>query len=326
VHYGLQELTQTHKRGLQALRQVSGRDGKAATVGEVGFQLAPRLNASGRLGSAVASVALLTAQDTPEAVRLAQELDAVNQQRRAVQQAIEEAVHARIAQQYGGQPPAALVLGDPAWHLGVVGIVAARIAEAYHRPTFLLQILGDTARGSGRSIPAFDLYQGLQHCARWLRQFGGHKYAAGLTMDAAHVPSLQEDLSRFAADTLLPSDLHPTLHLDAVVSLADITPAVVEQLAGFAPHGAGNPAPLLCAQGVQLAAPPRRLGQQGQHARVRLAQNGTTLEAIAFHMAERVVSLASAGILDIAFTPTINTWQGRYDVELQLRALRPHDS
>jgi single-stranded-DNA-specific exonuclease len=324
VHYGLQELTQTRKPGLQALRQVSGREGKPATGGEVGFQLAPRLNASGRLGSAVASVALLTADDTREALRLAQDLDAVNQQRRALQTAIEEAVHERITRQYGGQPPAALVLGDPTWHLGVVGIVAARIAETYHRPTFLLQIAGNTARGSGRSIPAFNLYQGLQHCARWLRQFGGHKYAAGLTMDATYVPHLQEDLIRFAADTLAPADLHPTLHLDAVVTLADITPAMVEQLAGFAPHGAGNPTPILCAQGVQIIAPPRLLGQHGQHVRMRISQNGTVLEAIAFHMVEQVLSLAPQGLLDIAFTPAFNTWQGRSDIELHVRALRLH--
>ena len=205
---------------MQALRQVSGRAGKSATVGEVGFQLAPRLNASGRLGSAAESVALLLAESDQEAAFLAQRLDAVNQERRALQQSIEAAVHDCIARQYGDHLPAALVLADPEWHLGVVGIVAARIAERYHRPTFLLQIQGNTARGSGRSIPAFDLYQGLQHCARWLRQFGGHKYAAGLTMDAAHVPHLQEDFVRFAAQTLTPHDLCPTLHLDVFVALA----------------------------------------------------------------------------------------------------------
>jgi single-stranded-DNA-specific exonuclease len=324
VHYGLQELTQTRKLGLHALRQVSGRGGKTATVGEVGFQLAPRLNASGRLGSAVESVALLTTSQAQEAERLAQSLDAVNQQRRAWQQRIEEAVHERIAQQYGGHPPAALVLGDPTWHLGVVGIVAARIAETYHRPTFLLQINGDTTRGSGRSIPTFNLYHGLQHCARWLQRFGGHKYAAGLTMDTAYLPNLQEDFIRFAEDTLGPDDLHPTLHIDATVSLAEIDAVLLEQLAGFAPHGAGNPAPLLCARGIKLASPLRRLGQQGQHAKFRVAHNGTTLEVIAFHLAEHIASLAHADALDIAFTPIINTWQGRSQIELQLRAARQH--
>jgi single-stranded-DNA-specific exonuclease len=324
VHYGLQELAQTDKLGLHALRRVSGRDGKPVTVGEVGFQLAPRLNASGRLGSAIESVTLLTADNSLEAKRLAQSLDAVNHQRRALQQSIEAAVHERIARQYGGRPPAALVLGDPSWHLGVVGVVASRIAEAYYRPTFLLQINGKTARGSGRSIPTFNLYQGLQHCARWLRQFGGHKYAAGLTMDTEHIPALRKDFIRFVEATLTPVDLRPTLHLDAVVSLAELTPALVEKLACFAPHGAGNPTPLLCAQGVQIASPLRRLGQQGQHVRFRVAQNGTHMEVIAFHIAEQVLALEHHGLFDLAFTPTLNTWQGRYDVELQLRALRPH--
>ena len=213
VHYGLQELTQSLKPGLQALRQVSGRQGKAASVGEVGFQLAPRLNASGRLGSAAQSLELLMARERAEAERLAGLLDDVNQQRRTLQSNVEQAVHERIADQYGDTPPAAIVLGDADWHLGVVGIVAARIAETYHRPTFLLQISGGTARGSGRSIPAFDLYDGLQQCAEWLQQFGGHRYAAGLTMAAEHLPALQEAFIRYADDHLDPDALRPVLRL-----------------------------------------------------------------------------------------------------------------
>jgi len=324
VHYGLQELTQTRKPGLQALRQVSGKTDKPAGVGEVGFQLAPRLNASGRLGSAMHSVQLLTAREAHEATRLAHLLDAVNQQRRALQQAIEEAVHERIARQYNGRPPAAIVLGDPAWHLGVVGIVAAKIVEAYHRPTFLLHINGDTTRGSGRSIPAFNLYLGLQRCAQWLRQFGGHKYAAGLTMDTAQLPFLQEDLIRFAEDTLAPEDLQPTLHLDAVVTLAEITPALLADLEGCGPHGAGNPVPLFCARAVQVASPIRRLGQQGQQARFRVAQEGVLLDVVAFQQAEQVTALPPGAVLDIAFTPTLNTWRDQRTLELHLRALQLH--
>src|SRR5262249_51909633 len=200
---------------------------KPARLGTVCFRLAPRINTSCRLGSAKDSVALLTANEGHEAERLAQRLDTVNQQRRTLQQVMETAVHERIAQQYNGRPPAAIVLGGPAWHLGIVGVVAAKIVEASHRPPFLLHINGDTARGSGRSIPAFNLYHGLQHCAQWLRQFGGHKYAAGLTMNTSYLPFLQENLIRFAADTLTSEDLQPMLHLDAVVALADITPALV---------------------------------------------------------------------------------------------------
>ncbi len=323
VHHGLQELTQTRKPGLQALRQVSQREGKPATVGEVGFQLAPRLNASGRLASALESVALLTADNRLEAERLAQSLDAINQQRRDMQRAIEATVEERIMRHYDGHPPAAIILGDPDWHHGIVGIVAARVAETYHRPTFLLQIEGDTARGSGRSIPNFNLYQGLQHCARWLKRFGGHKYAAGLTMDVEHLPHLQEEFIRFAEETLTPDDLRPTLRLDANVALSDMTLDLMEQLADFAPHGPSNPTPLFCAQGVRITSSPRRLGQQGQHVRFRVAQNGATQEVIAFHMADQVLPLASGSVVDLAFTPTINTWQGRYNVELQLRAIRP---
>lgn len=322
VHHGLQELSQSQKPGLQALRRVSQRADKPATAGEVGFQLAPRLNASGRLASAQDSVALLIADDPTEAEHLAQRLDAVNQQRRALQQSIETTVHERIMRHYDGQPPAAIILAAPDWHHGVVGIVAARIAETYHRPTFLLQIEGDTARGSGRSIPNFDLYQGLQHCSRWLKRFGGHKYAAGLSMDASYLPYLQETFIRFAEERLRPEELYPTLRIDAEVKLADITLSLMEHLAHFAPHGPGNPTPILCARAVQIVSPPRRLGQQSQHVRFRTTQHGVTLSVIAFNMADQVLSLANTPAVDIAFTPTINTWQGRYEVELQLRAMQ----
>ena len=325
VHYGLQELTHTLKPGLQALRQVSGHQGKAANVGEVGFQLAPRLNASGRLGSAAQSLELLMARDREEAQRLAGLLDAVNQQRRTLQRDVEQMVHERIGQHYGGTPPAAIVLGDADWHLGVVGIVAARIAETYHRPTFLLQINGDTARGSGRSIPAFDLYNGLRHCAEWLQQFGGHRYAAGLTMAAEHLPALQEAFIRYADDRLEPDDMQPVVRLDAVVLLADITEKLVNELTALAPHGSSNPVPVFAACGVRRASPIRRLGQEGQHARFRVEQDDVSLEAIAFRQGDHVAEVAAgSGEFDIAFTPVINTWRDRRTLELQLRDLRPH--
>jgi single-stranded-DNA-specific exonuclease len=323
THHGLQVLTQTHKPGLQALRRVSQREGKPATAGEVGFQLAPRLNASGRLASAGDSVALLTTDDPTEAERLAQRLDTVNQQRRTLQESIESTVHERIMRHYDGQPPAAIILAAPDWHHGVVGIVAARIAETYHRPTFLLQIEGDTARGSGRSIPNFNLYEGLQHCARWLKRFGGHKYAAGLSMDAAYLPYLQETFIRFTEERLRPEDMYPILRLDALVTLTDVTLSLVERMAHFAPHGPGNPTPAFCARAVQIVSSPRRLGQHNQHIRFQATQHGVTLSVIAFNMADQVLSLADALAVDIAFTLTINTWQGRYEVELQLRAIRP---
>jgi single-stranded-DNA-specific exonuclease len=144
-------------------------------------------------------------------------------------------------------------------------------------------------------------------------------------MDAAYLPHLQEDFVRFATQTLTPRDLCPTLHLDMFVALADITPTLLEQLANFAPHGAHNPTPLFGAQQVQIVSPLRLLGQQGQHVRCRMAQNGTIIDVIAFNMAEQVRSFATTDLLDIAFTPTLNTWQGQYTVELQLRALRSHE-
>ena len=325
VQHGLEELTRTLKPGLQALRQVSGRQGRNASVGEVGFQLAPRLNASGRLGSAEQSLELLMASERAEAERLAARLDDVNRMRRTLQADIERSVHERIDRQYGGAPPAAIVLGDEDWHLGVVGIVAARIAETYHRPTFLLQIDGTTARGSGRSIPTFDLYDGLQHCAEWLERFGGHRYAAGLTVAVDNLAALQEAFIRYADDLLEAQDLRPVLRLESVVPLCDIDHAMVNELASLEPHGPGNPMPVLAACGVRIASSIRRLGQDGQHARFSVEQDGRSLEVIAFRIADRIAEATAGGSeLDIAFVPVINTWGNRQTLELQLRDLRPH--
>ena len=325
VQHGLEELSRTLKPGLQALRQVSGRQGKSASVGEVGFQLAPRLNASGRLGSAEQSLRLLMARERAEAETLAAALDEVNRERRTLQADIEQSVHERIERQYGGTPPAAIVLGDAGWHLGVVGIVAARIAETYHRPTFLLQIDGNTARGSGRSIPAFDLYDGLQHCAEWLEQFGGHRYAAGLTVAVDNLAALQEAFIRYADDRLGAEDLRPVLRLESVVALANIDRAMVDELASLEPHGPGNPLPVLAASGVSITSSIRRLGKEGQHARFKVEQDGRSLDVIAFRIAERVAEATEKGsMLDIAFVPVINTWGNQSTLELQLRDLRPH--
>jgi single-stranded-DNA-specific exonuclease len=143
-------------------------------------------------------------------------------------------------------------------------------------------------------------------------------------MDAVHVPYLQEDFIRFAEDTLTPDDLRPILSIDATASLADITPALLTQLAHFTPHGVGNPVPLFCAHGVQIASPPRPMGQDGQHVRFRAMQGTVMLESVAFQQAKQVFALASTGLVDLAFTPTINTWQGRNTIELHIRALRSH--
>jgi single-stranded-DNA-specific exonuclease len=158
-----------------------------------------------------------------------------------------------------------------------------------------------------------------------LQRFGGHKYAAGLSMATVHLPFLQEDFVRFAADTLKPQDLQPTLRLDAIAPLDEITLPAVLELERCGPHGAGNPVPLFAAHEVRLSSAIRTMGTQQQHARFRVSQDDTSLEVVAFQMASRVQKLAPGTLLDIAFTPIINTWNGQRKVELQLRDLRLSD-
>ena len=267
-------------------------------------------------------MALLTTHEAHEAERLAQLLDTVNQQRRTLQQAMETAVHERIAQQYHGRPrrPSCSVIppGTSGW--------SALSQRRWWKP-IIVPLFSYTSMATRRVVQAGAFHPltstwPLALCPM-APAVGGHKHAAGLTMDTAHLPLLQENLMRFAADTLSHLKTYNRGCLWMRCPLADITPALVAELERCEPHGAGNPTPLFCAQAVQLASPVRRLGQQGQHARFRVTQDGATLNVVAFHQAEQVLALPARAVVDLAFTPIINTWRDQSQLEPP-PAIRPH--
>lgn len=326
VRHGLKRLRETHSVGLNALLEVAGLREKASLgSGDIAFFLAPRLNAAGRLGCARLVVELLTTTSSPRAAELARFLDKQNQDR----QQLERRILAQAREALDGaasDQAAAFVLDHPDWHIGVIGIVAGRLAEQFARPALLIAWHGesDIGQGSGRSVPGFALHEALQACGEGLISHGGHAAAAGFRIPRAVLPAFRERFCAYAASHFETRPSTPKLTLDAEVPLSVLTRPVVESLAQLEPFGASNPRPLLLAGPVQVAGTPRRIGNGERHLMFRVRQEGIEHRAIAFNLGERAEELMSAdGWCCLVFTPSINEWQGRRDVQLEIRDFHP---
>ncbi|MBE3589159.1 MAG: single-stranded-DNA-specific exonuclease RecJ [Thermoanaerobacteraceae bacterium] len=320
VKYGLPKLAATGSPGLKALMQVSGIKPEGMGVRDVGFGLAPRLNAAGRMGDPRRAVELLLCRDEHRAAALAAELDRHNRER----QQVESRILADALGMIDGEGYArdrVVVLASPAWHPGVTGIVASRLAESLYRPVLLVALDGEEGRGSGRSIPGFHLYRALQHCREYLTTFGGHAGAAGFSLPAGHIDALRESINQYALSFTSPDLMVPVLDVDARVSLEDISVQLVNELAMLSPHGHGNPEPLLSCLGVSVISC-REVGRDGSHLKLLVKENGILREGIGFHLGGHLDNLAAGEALDMAFVPSLDHWNGTVRVQLEIKDLR----
>lgn len=316
AYHGLRQLSVSSKPGIQALKQVAGVRGDIS-CGQVGFRMAPRINAVGRMESAVPGVDLLLSSNPEESRAIAAELDDANAERQAVERRIfDEAL--RMIDASGDYPACrSIVLASETWHQGVVGIVASRLVERFHRPTVLIALDGEgAARGSGRSIAGFHLLDALKSCSPFLERFGGHRHAAGIGLRAADVTAFAAAFETEAARLLTDADLVPRLEIDAEVRPEDVTRELALELKLMEPFGAGNPEPVLVMRGMKVAE--RRVVGEG-HLRLRLSRDGYTFNAIAFRLGER----ATQETMDIAFFPEMNEWNGSSSLQLRVKDLRP---
>ncbi len=277
VRQGLRKLASTRKPGLRALMDVAKVDPSTVDAGAIGFRLGPRLNAAGRLYRADAGLELLLTEDRERARAVALELDANNTERRDVETRIRFEAEAQVAEQGSA---AAYVLASDGWHAGVIGIVAARIAERHHRPCVLIALDGGEGTGSGRSIPGFDLLGGLHASAEALQRYGGHRAAAGLTIARADVPAFREAFAAHAASVLTPDDLRPEVRVDAVAPGDVLTLSLAEELESLAPFGQGNP-PVSLLVPAALLDDPRPMGE-GRHVAFTLAAGGARSRCVMF--------------------------------------------
>jgi single-stranded-DNA-specific exonuclease len=333
---GLAQMRSQPSVGIRALATVSGIQPETLTSGRVGFSLAPRLNAGGRLERADGAVRLLTTSDAGEAEMLARELDRLNLERqRLVEQTVEEAecmwadkllawpTGEADAYAKAGGGPNVIVLSHPGWHAGIAGLVASKLVERHHRPAIILaeDPASGTAKGSARSIDGFDLYAALTDCAEYMVHYGGHQAAAGLTIPIGCIGMLEQAMHRIAAERLRPEDWQPKKTADLICTLDEITLAAAEALGALEPFGQGNPTPRLILEGLQVRQC-RPLGKDGQHVRLIVGQGGQTLEAVGFGLGSLSEQLAPGRKLDLLGELTLNEWNGHLRIQFSIKDLR----
>jgi single-stranded-DNA-specific exonuclease len=317
VKHGLRELTQTSRPGLVALKTVSGV-GQVST-GTVGFRLAPRLNAGGRLADATRSVELLTTADRGRAEQLAQELDQENRARQAIEIEILDDAIARIEATPDFAQRRSVVLASSDWHAGVIGIVASRLVERYYRPTILIAVNDQTGigRGSARSIRCFNLHQAIGACSSVLEGFGGHRMAAGLSIRGERIEEFTALFEEAVRCRTRAEDFVPETEVDAEVAFREIDEPFMADVDRLQPFGMGNSEPIFCTRGVTVVS--RRVVGES-HLKLYLRHQGRALPAIGFGMADR--DAAEGRAIDILYSPQYEEWNGNTTLQLRLRDLR----
>lgn len=315
VSNGLRRLSASKRVGIVALKKAAGIAADVDSVA-VGFRLAPRLNAAGRLDDASVAVELLLTRDPEKAAALASELNAGNEERQAVEQAILNDVLRKIETDPSLKGRKSIVLVSDSWHSGVIGIVASRVVELYHRPTILIALQDGNGKGSGRGIPGFHLHDALRACSGHLLRFGGHKYAAGLTIGEETLAEFTERFDEVAAGLISEEDLLPEIRIDAELSPSEIAMDTALEIASLEPFGSGNPRPVFLLRNARVV---DKTVMKGRHLRLKILAEKTCLEAIGFSMAGRI---PDADLLNLVFSLEINTWNGARSVRLRLKDAR----
>ena len=325
ARHGLKRLIAAPPVGVQALLAVSGlAEGKPLRAEDVGFRIAPRINAAGRLGCARLVVELLTTKNSQKAKEIAEFLEGQNKERQFIERKIVKEAR-ELVEAEGYHAHAGIVLASTEWHAGVVGIVAGRIAEYYARPTLIIALKQgeEISTGSARSVTGFAVNLALQACNEVLEGHGGHAAAAGFKVRSSNIAALRAKFCEHIAASLPDGPAAPKLHLDAEVPLASLTYGLLQDLEKLEPYGSENPRPKFLATGLKIEFP-KKMGQGERHLSFRVKQGQTTMRAVAFGMAEHLEDLLSAdGNCSLAFTPKLNEWQGARRVELEVTDYQP---
>jgi len=327
TRFGLAGLPRCELEGVKALiDSVNLRNDKIDAY-HVGFLLAPRINAAGRMGHARLAVEMFARADGPRAREIAMYLEEQNSQRQAVgRKTTKQACEWVEKQGMDADSCHGIVLAQEGWHAGVIGIVASRLVDRYRRPTVLIALDGESGQGSARSVSHFHLHDALSECSEYLETFGGHAMAAGLRIRPENVAPFREAFTEIANNKLTPADLRPRLRLDAQVALADLSEEAVERVLALGPFGMGNPKPRLATDWLTVDGQPRCVGKKGNHLQFAVRDNGTFRKAIGFGMAEHLQDLLDHRECRVAFEPIINEFNGRRSVELQVQDIQFPDN
>lgn len=325
AYWGLGGLKASKLHGIQALIASAGLTGKQLDSYHVGFLLAPRLNACGRMGHAREAVEMLTRADSARATEIAIYLETKNRERQVIERKIlEQALEQISTHGFDREDCRAVVLGAEGWHAGVIGIVASRIVDRLHRPTIMIATTNGHGQGSGRSIPGFNLARGLEACSHHLEAFGGHEMAAGLKIETSKLDEFRQAFCHHAAGVLSDEMMIPELVLESLAELNLFTESLVSDLKRLGPFGHGNRKPLLCVRDLTIASQPRRVGKSGDHLQILVKQGNASMKCIAFNYGKMLDELGAGTRIDLAVEPQINEYQGRRSVELEVKDLQRH--
>jgi single-stranded-DNA-specific exonuclease len=319
--FGLEQVAKTDKVGLRSLVEITGLLGDEIQTGHVVFILAPRINAVGRLGDAERAITLLATNKSDRARSIARFLNDENRRRKGIDEIMLREARSLVKKTVDLERDRAIVLASDTWHPGVIGIVASRVVERFYRPTVLIAMDGDKGKGSGRSISGFNLYEALEECQEHLIRFGGHKYAAGLTIEASKVDIFREALNRVASERLDTEIMTPSLKIDAPIALGSVDERLLADLSKLAPFGPQNMRPVLMASNLEVVGYPRIVGQN--HLKFKVRQDERVLDVIAFDQGQRLADLeVGKSNLSLAFVLEENRWQGRSTLQLRAKDLR----
>jgi single-stranded-DNA-specific exonuclease len=319
--FGLDQLAKTNKPGLKALIFIAGVMGHKIGTGQVVFILAPRINAVGRLGDAQKAIKLLTTKDETQANAIARVLNAENKRRKDLDiHTLNEALE-QIEKKIDLNQDRAIVLSSVGWHQGVIGIVASRLVEKFNRPTVMIAIDGNEGKGSARSIPGFHLYEALRECDQYLLRYGGHKYAAGLSIDPANIDIFREKLNQVSARMLTDEDLVPKLQIDAELELEDVDDSLVDVLEKFAPFGPQNMRPVFVTYQVEVVGTPHIVGSN--HLKFKVRRGDQVFDCIGFGFGEFLHKMHSRPTyIDLVYVLEFNHWNGTDKIQLRLKDIR----
>lgn len=324
TYFGLKQLEETPGTGLQAIKSIAGIEDKPITVEDIVFKIGPRINAAGRMESGKQAVDLLISTNPDEAILLCEKLNLHNQTRRSIDKNITEEAKQEILQQRNKYKHS-IVLYNPSWHKGVVGIVASRIIELNYRPTIVLTESNGYATGSARSVPGFDLYEAISECSDLLESFGGHMYAAGLTLKTENVQKLKDRFEKVVNDRITPEQLIPQVEIDAELNFIDITSKFFRILKQFEPFGPGNMNPVFFAENVTDNGNGRQVGATRDHLKLELIQEEnpfTFMPAIAFNQGSKFKKIEGGNTFDIAYTLTENHFRGETTLQLNIKDIK----
>lgn len=321
--YGLKALPSCNLCGIKALIETASLTGKDLDSFHIGFRLAPMLNAAGRMGHARLAVELLTCNNPTRAKEIAKYLKQQNSERQKYERTIFNQACEMVSQQgLNSEENRSIVLADANWHSGVIGIVAARLVDKFHRPAIMINSCNHIAQGSARSMDGFDILKAISVCSQHLVSFGGHKMAAGLKIETGKITEFAADFENYAKENLNQDDMVAKLHIDAVSPLGNFSKEAVCELQLLEPFGQGNPKPVFATKGVRLASQPRKVGAGANHLQLAISDNTASIRCVGFDMGKLEKKISEHEFFDVAYEPQINTYNGSSNVEFVLRDIQ----